>query len=167
MLDSDHFYPPRRNANALMPDDISSLLNGRDFDRKLSDAIRISTVSEDGWPQAVMFRADKVLAPDSSKVAMLVYWNSNTSRNLAGDGGLTLTLPLDLSLCGMRLRATAKNQDGQHRCFSGVLEDVGRHRSHHADVVSGVIFRLYDPSAIVARWSRQVELPRDVKQENG
>jgi hypothetical protein len=36
-----------------------------------------------------------------------------------------------------------------------------------ADVVSGATFRLHDPAAVLARWSRQIELLPDLKQENG
>jgi len=35
---------------------------------------------------------------------------------------------------------------------------VRQHRSHYADVVSGVTFRLHDPTAVLARWSRQIEM---------
>ena len=150
-----------------MPDDILDFLNGRDLDRKLSEAIRISTVSEQGWPHAAMLSAGEVLALDSSEVAILVYENSNTSKNLTRDGRLTLTLPLDRGLCEMRLRATAKNQEALNRCFNAVVEDVRQHRSNYADVVSGVTFRLHDPTPALARWSRQIELLRDFKKENG
>jgi hypothetical protein len=168
VLDSDHFYqPPKQIATAFMPDDILDFLNGRDLDRKLTEAIRISTVGEQGWPHAAMLSVGEILALDSSEVAILVYENSNTSRNLARDGRLTLTLPLDRGLCEIRLRATAKNQEGRHRCFTAVVEGVRQHRSDYSDVVSGVTFRLHDPTAVLARWSRQIELLREFKKENG
>jgi hypothetical protein len=37
-------------ATSFMPAEILDFLNGDDLDRKLSQAIRISTVSEEGWP---------------------------------------------------------------------------------------------------------------------
>jgi hypothetical protein len=85
------------------------------------------------------------------------------ARNLAHDGRLTLTLPLDHGLCEMRLRATAKKQEGRHRCFTAVVEDVRQHRSQYANVVSAVTFRLHDPTAVLARWSRQIEMLRGLK----
>jgi hypothetical protein len=107
--DSDQVYqPPKRIATAFMPDEILDFLNGKDLDRKLSQAIRLSTISEEGWPHAAMLSAGEMLALDASEVAMLLYEGSNTSRNLVRDGRLTLTLPLDHGLCEMRLRATAK-----------------------------------------------------------
>jgi hypothetical protein len=63
----------------------------------------------------------------------------------------------------MRLRATAKKQEGRHRYFTAVVEDVRQHRSHYADVVSGVTFRLHDPTAVLARWSRQIEMLQGLK----
>jgi hypothetical protein len=90
-----------------------------------------------------MLSAGEMLALDASKIAMLLYERSNTSRNLARDGRLTLTLPLDHGLCEMRLRATAKKQEGRRRCFTALVEDVRQYRSHNSDVVSGVTFRLH------------------------
>jgi hypothetical protein len=98
--DSDQVYqPPKRIATAFMPDEILDFLNGKDLDRKLSQAVRLSTISEEGWPHAAMLSVGEMLALDASEVAMLLYEGSNTSRNLARDGRLTLTLPLDRGLC--------------------------------------------------------------------
>jgi hypothetical protein len=63
----------------------------------------------------------------------------------------------------MRLRATAKKQEGRRRCFTALVEDVRQHRSHYADVVSGVTFRLHDRTAVLASWSRQIEMLRGLK----
>jgi hypothetical protein len=53
--DFDQIYQPSwRIATSFMPVEILDFLNGDDLDRKLSQAIRISTVSEDGWPHAAM-----------------------------------------------------------------------------------------------------------------
>jgi hypothetical protein len=109
--ESDQIYQrPRPIARAFMPDEILDFLNGKDLDRKLSQAVCISTVSEEGWPHAAMLSAGDMLALDASEVAMLLYVGSNTSRNLARDGRLTLTLPLGHGLCEICLRATAKKQ---------------------------------------------------------
>jgi hypothetical protein len=159
MSDSDQIYQhPKPIATSFMPEEIFDFLNGNDLDRKLSEAVRISTVSEDGWPHAAMLSAGEMLALDASEIAMVLYDGSNTSRNLARDGRLTLALPLDQGLCEMRLRATE-----WHRCFTALVEDVRQHRSHYADVVSGVTFRLHDPTAVLARWSRQIEMLRGLK----
>jgi hypothetical protein len=164
MSDADQInQPPRRIATSFMPEEILDFLNGDDLDRKLSEAVRISTVSEDGWPHAAMLSAGEMLALDASETAMLLYGGSNTSRNLARDGRLTLTLPLDHGLCEMRLRATAKKQEERRRCFTALVEDVRQHRSPYADVVSGVTFRLHDQTVVLARWSRQIEMLRGLK----
>ena len=164
MSDSDQIYqPPTWIATSFMPDEIRDFLNGDDLERKLSQAVRISTVSEDGWPHAAMLSAGEMLALDAFEVAMLLYDGSNTSRNLARDGRLTLTLPLDHGLCEMRLRAIAKKRQGRHRCFTALVEDVRQHQSRYADVVSGVTFRLHDPTSVLARRSRQIETLRGLK----
>jgi hypothetical protein len=164
--DSDQIYP-RRIATAFIPDEILDFLNGKDLDRKLSQAILLSTVSKEGWHHGAMLSAGEMLALDASELAMLVYERSNTSRNLARNGRLTVTIPLDHGLCEMRLRATAKKQEGWCRCFTAVVEDVRQHLSHYADVVSGVTFRLHDSTAVLPRWERQIEMLRGLKKENG
>jgi hypothetical protein len=162
--DFDQIYQPsRRTATSFMPIEILDFLNGDDLDRKLSQAIRISTVSEDVWPHAATLSAGEMLALDGSEVAMLLYEGSNTSRNLARDGRLTVTLPRDRGLSELRLREAAKKQEARHRFFAASVEDVRQHRSHYAEVVSGVTFRLHDPTALLARWSRQIEMPRGFK----
>ena len=56
--DSDQVYqPPKRIATAFMPDEILDFLNGKDLDRKLSQAVHHSTISEEGWPHAAMLVA--------------------------------------------------------------------------------------------------------------
>ena len=168
MSDSDQIYQrPRPIARAFMPAEIFVFLNGKDLNQKLSNAIRISTIGEEGWPHAAMLSAGEMLALDTSEVAMLVYERSNTSRNLARNGRLTVTLPLDHGLCEMRLRATAKKQEGWCRCFTAVVEDVRQHLSHYADVVSGVTFRPHDSTAVLPLWERQIEMLRGLKKENG
>jgi hypothetical protein len=60
MSDSDQIYePPKPIATSFMPEEIFDFLNGDDLDRKLSEAVRISTVSEDGWPHAAMLSAGR------------------------------------------------------------------------------------------------------------
>ena len=162
LLEKGRFYePPKQIISSSMPYAIVEFLNGKDFERKASQALHLSTVDEDGWPREAMLSAGEMLTLDASEVAMLPYQSSNTWRNLARDGRLTLTLLLDHGLCVMHLRGTAKKQEGQYRYFTAVVEDIRQHRSHYADVVSGVTFRLHDPTAVLARWSRQIECSGD------
>src|SRR6202049_4655439 len=160
---SDQIYqPPTWIATSFMPDEIRDFLNGDDLERKLSQAVRISTVSEDGWPHAAMLSAGEMLALDAFEVAMLLYDGSNTSRNLARGGRLTLPLPLDHGLCEMRLRdseETARATPLLH-CVGGgcAAASVPLCRCRF-----GVTFRLHDPTSVLARWSRQIETLRGLK----
>jgi hypothetical protein len=42
--------------------------------------------------------------------------------------------------------------------------DVRQHQSHYAYIVSGATFRLRDPTAVLARWSGEIEMLRGLKQ---
>ena len=58
MSDFDQIYQPsRRMATSFMPAEILDFLNGDDLDRKLSQAVRLSTIGEEGWPHAAMLSA--------------------------------------------------------------------------------------------------------------
>jgi hypothetical protein len=81
-LRKGRFYePPKQVSSSSLPHAVVEFLNGKDFERKASQALHLSTVDEDGWPHGAMLSAGEILALDASEVAMLLYQSSNTSKN--------------------------------------------------------------------------------------
>jgi hypothetical protein len=114
--------PPKQVSPSSMPYAIVDFLNGKDFERKASQGFP-SLHCRRRWLAA---RGDA--EPRRNAGARCIrgrYQSSNTSRNPARDGRLTLTLPLDHGLCVMHLRATAEKQR-QYRYFTAVVEDTRR-----------------------------------------
>jgi hypothetical protein len=157
MSDSnDIYHPPQHISSTALPDEIVEFLDGENLDRKTSQALRLSTVDERGWPHAAMLSAGDIIALDHSRIGIVLYAESTTSKNLARDGRLTLTFPRGRGLCEVRLRAKEENVDGQYRYVIATVEDVREHLAHYADVLSGVTFRLHDPASVIKRWKSQI-----------
>jgi hypothetical protein len=89
-----------------------------------------------------------------SRIGIVLYAESTTSKNLARDGRLTLTFLLGRGLCEVRLRAIEKEAGGQYRYFIATVEDVREHLAH--SVPSGLTFRLHDPASVIKRWKSQI-----------
>jgi hypothetical protein len=65
------FYePPKQVSPSSMPYAIVDFLNGKDFERKASQAFHLSTVDEDGWPREAMLSPGEMLALDASEVVI-------------------------------------------------------------------------------------------------
>ena len=74
---------------------IKNFGNGQDLRAKLNEAIRLSTVDEDGWPHAAMLSAGEVLITKAGTFSIAIWPGSSTAKNLARDGRMTITLPGD------------------------------------------------------------------------
>jgi len=153
---NDIYHPPQHISNTALPDELVDFLDGENLDRKTSQALRLSTVDETGWPHAAMLSAGDITALDHCRIGIILYAESATSKNLARDGRLTLTFPRGRGLFEARLRAIEKKADEQYRYFIATVEDVREHFAHYADVLSGVTFRLHDPAGVIKRWKSQI-----------
>lgn len=110
---NDIYHPPQHISNTALPDELVDFLDGESLDRKTSQALRLSTVDERGWPHAAMLSAGDITALDHSRIGIALCADSTTSKNLTRDGRLTLTFPCGRGLCEVRLRAIEKKADGQ------------------------------------------------------
>jgi hypothetical protein len=78
---------------------------------------------------------------------------------LVRDGRLTLSMSLDEGMCELRMRARKCGQGPQELPLAFLEAEVERVRMHvaaYADVTSGISFALHEPSAVLARWQRQL-----------
>jgi hypothetical protein len=159
MSTPDHVYTPPRIVPAHdIPAGVLNFLNGEDLLSK-TQALRLSTVDPEGWPHAALLSAGDVLALPNGRLRFALFPNSGTAANLVRDGRLTLSLSLEGGMCELRLRA---RQCGQGTLevplafFEAEVERVRVHVAPYADVTSGISFALHEPSAVLARWQRQL-----------
>ncbi|MCX5540844.1 pyridoxamine 5'-phosphate oxidase family protein [Paraburkholderia sp. CNPSo 3076] len=137
--------------------------DGEHLEARLADAVRLSTVSEDGWPHGAQLSAGEILAVNAATLLIAIWPQSSTTANLARDGRLTLSLVHDGALLEIRARshAVAQRQTAlELSVFRVEIESVTEHRAKYAEVLSGVTFRLYEPPQVLARWREQIAMLR-------
>lgn len=158
MAQKETVYTPPKQLTEL-PAQIVTELDGAHLESRLHEAIRLSTVGEDGWPHAAQLSIGEVLAVSPCELLVAIWPASNTAKNLKRDGRLTLSLVANGGLLEMRSHATpaAEHQTNlKLAVFRIKIEAINEHRSTYADVTSGVTFRLQDEARTVARWREQI-----------
>jgi predicted pyridoxine 5'-phosphate oxidase superfamily flavin-nucleotide-binding protein len=150
-------------AAAQLPEAIVRDFDGDHLEARIADAVRLSTVSEDGWPHAAQLSAGEILAVNAATLLIAVWPQSTTTANLTRDGRLTLSLVHDGALLEIRARAHAVAQRQtalELSVFGLAIESVTEHRAKYAEVESGVTFRLHEPERVLARWREQIAMLR-------
>jgi hypothetical protein len=159
MSNAEHVYTPPRMISANdIPAGVLSFLNGEDLLSK-TQALRLSTVDPEGWPHAALLSAGDVLALPNGRIRFAIFPHSGTAANLIRDGRLTLSMSLEGGMCELRMRARKCDQGPQEvplAFFEAEVERVRMHVAPYADVTSGISFALHEPSAVLARWRRQI-----------
>lgn len=156
------YVAPRTSATPAVPDAVARYLDGTDLLAK-TQAVRLSTVAEGGWPAASLLSAGDMLVVPPGRIRFLLFPESTTTANLVRDDRLTLALALDGGICELRLRTrrlpAPLDEDGPHvplAFFEAVVETTRVHVAPYAAVTGGITFALHDPEAVLPRWERQI-----------
>jgi len=163
-------HPARDGTHAGEPHDACALppalvsaLDGEHLEARADEAMRLSTVSADGWPHGAQLSVGEVLAVDAQTLLVAMWPHSNTARNLLRDARLALTLVHDGAVLEIRARASlvAEHQTALDlSVFRLHIERLDVHRAKYAEVLSGVTFRLYEREKALARWREQIAMLR-------
>lgn len=160
---TDHSYtPPRAEASSALPADLVAYLDGRDLPSKMQ-ALRISTVDEEGWPHAALLSAGDMVATPAGALRFAVFAASTTAANLHRDPRVTVTYSREGGMCEVRLTS---RRLGDMPAMTGLAlfeadpVSVRFHRAPYASVSSGITFFLFEQEPVVARWTRQIEALR-------
>ena len=159
----DHVYtPPQVSSSAEIPTSVKNLLNGEDLLDK-QQALRVSTVNADGWPNAALLSAGDMLVMPNGRLRFVIWPNSGTAANLMRDGRVTFSLGLDGGICEMRMLAR-KYSDGTPEVplafFEAEVQQVRQHSAQYAKVTGGITFSLNHPATTQSRWQRQITVLR-------
>jgi len=163
-MEQEKVYTEPRSHNG-MPAEIVRTLDGDNLEARLEEAIRVSSVTQDGWPHAAELTVGEILSLGPHDLLVAIWPSSHTTANLRRDGRLTLSIVADNALFEMRGRATlaAANQTSLGLAVFRVrIDQVQEHRSAYADVRSGLSFRLHDPQRTLARWREQIAAMREL-----
>lgn len=144
-----------------LPKDVIELLDGDHLEARLTEAMRLSTVDEDGFPHAAQISVGECIAINETVLLVALWPQSTTTKNLNRDGKMTLALVIDGCILEIRAHAALKceNQtDLNLSVFHVQIMHVSKHRSAYADVVSGLTFKLHDPEQVLERWREQIRM---------
>jgi hypothetical protein len=163
MREADHQYTPAHDvASRALPSAVAHYLDGADLLKK-TQALRLSTIDEEGWPHAALLSAGDMVAMPNGRIRFALFPQSGTVANLSRDGRLTLTLSLDGGMCELRMRAQRLNHSSQQvplAFFEAEIVAVRSHAAPYAAVTEGITFSLHDPDGVLPRWRRQIEALR-------
>lgn len=142
-----------------LPEALLDLLDGSLPASHLHQAIRLSSIGENGWPYAAQLSLGEIIARSSEELLFAIWPQSTTTRNLQHDGKITLALVLDGAVIEIQALATPCKTtltEGALVIFSAEVKQVIAHRAPYATVTSGVIFSLNDETTALARWREQI-----------
>ncbi|HUC69460.1 MAG TPA: pyridoxamine 5'-phosphate oxidase family protein [Stellaceae bacterium] len=159
MDEVEHAYtPPQTMAANTVPAQVARYLDGTELLTK-TEALRLSTVSQAGWPHAALLSAGDMLVVAPGRIRFAIFPQSETTANLARDGRLALTLSVDGGMCELLMRARRLAHAAPEvplAFFEAEVEKVRVHAAPYASVTSGITFALRDPQAVLRRWQRQI-----------
>lgn len=159
------YVPPKPIDPKEIPSAIRSFLDGNNLPAKPMNAIRLSTVNEEGWAHASLLSVGEVLALPNAKIRFAISPRSSTTANLLRDGRLTMVIPFEKGVCEMRMRSQQIDKaikDIPLSFFEAHVETIRHLVSAYADVLSGETFSLHEPDAVFARWDRQIAALRSL-----
>ncbi|HKT96551.1 MAG TPA: pyridoxamine 5'-phosphate oxidase family protein [Paraburkholderia sp.] len=159
----DNERPGEPHDACALPPALVSALDGEHLDAHADEAMRLSTVSADGWPHGAQLSVGEVLAVDARTLLVAMWPRSNTAQNMLRDARLVLTLVHDGAVLEIRARASlvAEHQTALDlSVFRLHIERLDVHRAKYAEVLSGVTFRLREREKVLARWREQIAMLR-------
>lgn len=142
-----------------LPEALLDLLDGSLPASHLHQAIRLSSVGENGWPYAAQLSLGEIIARSPEELLFAIWPQSTTTGNLQRDGKITLALVLDGAVMEIQALATQRKEtltDLALTVFSAEVKQVIAHRAPYATVTSGLTFTLNDETGALIRWREQI-----------
>lgn len=122
-------------------------------------AFELLTVDQVGWPHVAWLGPAEVLPIDENTIALAVWPGSQTRQNLQS-GRCVLQVVADGLIHRIRLEVVGLGPvpvgDGSIEGFLGTAVDIIIDDVAYADVLSGLSYRLFEPSKVLERWEEQV-----------
>lgn len=144
---------------AILPPALLTLLDGSLPESHRHQAIRLSSVGENGWPYAAQLSLGEIIACSPGELLFAIWPESTTTRNLKRDGRITLALVLNDAVVEIQALAVPCPEtltDLNLAVFRAEVKQVIAHRAPYATVTSGLTFSLNDEAAALARWREQI-----------
>lgn len=142
-------------------DELFSLLDGHELERKQHEAMMLLTVTEDQWPHVAMISVGEIVALNRAQLRLALWPGTTTTANMIRTGKATLAV-----LTGGKahyVRLTLEHlpalPDARHprERFAALVFAAREDVAQYADIVSGVTIRLHEPDSVLGRWRETVD----------
>lgn len=151
-------YKKPTEAHELSPG-LVKYLDGSKLSERVGEAIRVTTVDEDGWPHAAMLSVGEILAIHPKHLNFAIWPHSKTTKNIERTSRISLAMVHEGALWEIQLNAkrVADKAETKLALFTADVKSVRVHKVDYADVLTSVTYRLHDPESVVKRWDQQIE----------
>ncbi|MEE8348251.1 MAG: hypothetical protein V3R94_01680 [Acidobacteriota bacterium] len=75
-----------------LPQDLLNHLSNSASEEKSKEVILLNTVNENGWPRHGLLSHHEIIAKDPQRLLILLYSDSNSTRNVEREGKLSLVI---------------------------------------------------------------------------
>ena len=137
-----------KEVGSTLPQDVEDYLSDSGKADKFKDVILFNTVDEDGWPRHGLLSHHEVIAKDSQRLLILLYSDSNGTRNVEREGKLSLVIVNpDMSyylFCRARPLPSLSDAPSE-TLFELTVERVLEDAIPTARILTGITFEGYDP----------------------
>jgi flavin reductase (DIM6/NTAB) family NADH-FMN oxidoreductase RutF len=91
MTEPKETYKKPTEAHELSPG-LVKYLDGSRLSERVGEAIRVTTVDEDGWPHAALLSVGEILAVDQKHLNFAIWANSKTTKNIERTGRISIAM---------------------------------------------------------------------------
>lgn len=150
-----------------LPEALCHLLDGSLPASHQHQAIRLSSIGNNGWPYTAQLSLGEIIALSPQQLRFAIWPNSTTTANLIRDGKMTLSLVYDGAVVEIQAIAIKREEcitDQQLAVFDADIRQVVIHRAPYATVVSGMTFTLKDEPLTQVRWQQQIIQLKSIKK---
>jgi len=138
-----------KSVGSKLPEQLLKRLLDQDISAKNSRVIIFTTTDDNGWPHHGMLSYHEVVARDRTRLLMLTYSDSRSTKNLQRTGAVTL-LFIDEEMSYYVKAKCRELKSGltdapNETLFEAEVVDVLEDRFPTARITSGIKFEGYDP----------------------
>ena len=137
-----------KDLGSSLPEDLLDFLSRAEPDEKFKQVVLFSTMDEGGWPRHGLLSPREVVAKDPKRLLLLLYRDSQSTRNLHREGKVSLVLidpTMSYYVC-CKARPLPSLPDAPHETlFELAVERVVEDSLPTASITSGISFEGYDP----------------------
>jgi hypothetical protein len=145
-----------------LPEEVVEAFDGDNIEEKIGRAYLLVTADEDGTPRPCMLSAGEILVPDDRHIRVMLWPNTNTSRNLARGGRVLFCYiaPRAVIYAKGWAKSLGPGPESKLERFELRIDAVESDVHQGMPVKETVVFEVegMDTSKVASEWRRQLEI---------